>query len=112
MEQASSVRTDPLLPFTRHAAAEGFRSDDVPQGPDGGWFGVHLCEGLGKIGLVRTLVALRMGRFQGLPGASSRQARAVDIQADRPFAVETDGEVVRTRRARFHLLPGALLVCP
>jgi diacylglycerol kinase (ATP) len=85
---------------------------DVPQRPDDGWFGVHLCEDLGKTGLLRTLVALRMGRFQGLPGASSRQARAVDIQADHPFAVETDGEVVRTRRARFHLLPGELLVCP
>ena len=90
--------------------AGGFRYD-VPQQPDDGWFGVHLCEDLGKIGLVRTLVALGSGRFQGLPGASSRQARAVDVQADRPFTVETDGEVVRTRHARFHLLPRALLVC-
>jgi diacylglycerol kinase family enzyme len=89
----------------------GFRYD-VPQRPDDGWFGVHLCKDLGKTGLVRTLVALGMGRFQGLPGASSRQARAVDVQADRPFAVETDGEVIRTRHARFHLLPGEILVCP
>jgi diacylglycerol kinase family enzyme len=85
---------------------------DIPQARNDGLFGVHLCEGMGKLEMVGVLGALNAGKFGGRPKTSSRQAKRVEISADSPFAVETDGEVVRAKRALFTLLPGELCVCP
>lgn len=85
---------------------------DVAQPLDDGFFGVHLCEGMGALEMMGVLAALSSGRFSGRPKTSSRQARTLDIEAAQPFAIETDGEVVRARNARFEILSKELLVCP
>lgn len=85
---------------------------DIAQARNDGFFGVHLCEGMSRLEMVGTLVALAAGKFSGRPKTSSRQAKRVDIEAAQPFAVETDGEVLRTRHARFGLLARELFVCP
>jgi diacylglycerol kinase family enzyme len=78
--------------------------------PGEGRLGVHL---IGDVGLIRlALVVLRLlrGRFEG-PGTRSWTAAGLTLSAGRPFAIERDGEVVRTRSASFRVLPGAILLC-
>jgi diacylglycerol kinase family enzyme len=85
---------------------------DQPQASDDGLFGVHLAERLSRGEMLRTLNALGSGRFTGLPKTSSYQATRVALEADKPFALETDGEVIRARAAELTVLPRELLVCP
>ena len=78
--------------------------------PGDGRLGVHL---IGDVGLPRlALIVLRLlrGRFEG-PGTRSWSATRLTLSADRPFAIERDGEVVRTRSASYRVLPGAILLC-
>lgn len=85
---------------------------DIAQARNDGFFGVHLCEGMTRMEMIGVLSALNAGKFSGRPKTSSQQAKQVEVAADQPFAIETDGEVVRAPRAVFTLLPRELAVCP
>ena len=87
--------------------AGSFRYPAGP-GPDSGSFGVFLLEGLGTLGLVRSLLGLSVGRFHG----RSFRARTLGLRSPLPFALETDGEVCLTRSARFSVLPKEFPLCP
>ncbi len=84
---------------------------DTPYEPDSGRFHVHLLEEVPLARLAATLAGLARGRFTGQPGTHSWRACDLAVEADEPFAVETDGEVVVARRAWFSLIPGALRLC-
>lgn len=90
-----------------------FRYDKGPRADDA-LLGVHVCESMSRIEMLKTLGALARGRFSGLPKASSSFATRVRVEAlaDEPFAVETDGEVTRTKRVDFEILERRMLLCP
>lgn len=89
----------------------GSLSYGTPHEQTGGSFYVHLIEGVGLSRLALILGRLLRGRFEGR-GTRTWRASRVSVRAERPFAVERDGEVIRTRYARFGILPEVLRLCP
>lgn len=85
---------------------------DSPFEPESGELCVHLVRAMGVAPLLRVFASLARGKFSGLPGTASWRARRLAVAADRPFAIECDGEVVRGVRAEFFVLPDRLNVCP
>jgi diacylglycerol kinase (ATP) len=85
---------------------------DVARAPDDGVFGVHLAHGMNKLEMLRTMHTLGGGSFSKLPKTRSRTARVVSIRAARPFTMEADGEIARTRRATLRVLRAELMICP
>jgi diacylglycerol kinase family enzyme len=84
---------------------------DSPYEPGGGHFYVHLLRNLPLPGVVLALARLAFGKFNGHNGTRSWRATRLRIQAERPFAVEGDGEVVTTSRAYLSVVPDLLQVC-
>ncbi len=83
---------------------------DSPYEPGSGHFFVHLLGRTSLPCLVVALGRLLLGRFAGQTGARSWRATRLRIEADRPFVVEGDGEVVTARKAYFTLVPDLLQV--
>jgi len=79
--------------------------------PQDGSLGLCLCRGMSRPQAVRILVRLYQGRFQDLPGTSSWIAARAAVSCGRRFALEMDGEVVRTRNAEFRVLPKTVRCC-
>ena len=84
---------------------------DTPIEPDDGMLGVNLCERLSPFQALATLAALRRRRFSGRPKTRSWLGERVSVEADSVFALETDGEIVRARRAEFSALPRMIRCC-
>ena len=84
---------------------------DSPHEPSSGRFYVHLLRSVSPLGLALALLRLCRGRFGGQKGAESWRARRLIVQADQPFLVEGDGEVVSAREACFSIMPRGLQVC-
>ena len=82
-----------------------------PVAPDDGALGVGLCESMSAFETVATLSALRKGRFSGRRKTRTWRARSLSVQGDRVFALETDGEVLRARSARFSVAPRSVRCC-
>lgn len=85
---------------------------EVPLSLRSGTLHVHLSEGMSLLRTLQTLLHLARGRSQDLPGTRSWTTSQLLVEGEEPFAVEFDGEVIRTRRARFSVRPRALEVCP
>jgi diacylglycerol kinase family enzyme len=90
-----------------------FRYESGPA-PDDGQLGVHVCEGMGRAEMLRTLASLARGRFTRTGKTSSASARAAEVTspAGKPFAVETDGEITHATSARFEVLSRRIFLCP
>jgi len=84
---------------------------DAPVAPDDGVLGVGLCEGMSALETVSVLSALRKGRFAGRPKTRTWKVRGISVRGDRVFALETDGEVLRARSARFSVASGRVRCC-
>lgn len=84
---------------------------DVRVATDDGQVAVTLCDGMSRLELVRTMVGLYRGRFQGRPKTRTWTARALSVQLTSPAALELDGELVRAHTARFQVHPRWLNVC-
>lgn len=82
-----------------------------PYEPDSGFFHVHLCEGMSRLGVVATLWRSSRRGFAGLPQTRSWRARHLLVGAPEHFPVEFDGETLETRRASFSVLKGAIRIC-
>jgi diacylglycerol kinase (ATP) len=80
-------------------------------GPQDGKLGLCLCRDMSRPEAVRILVRLYQGRFPDLRETSSWIASRAEVSSRRRFALEMDGEVVRTRNAGFRVLPKALRCC-
>jgi len=85
---------------------------DIPTKLDSGKFGVALCEKMRRIDIFRLLNSLSRGKFKGLRRTVWFPTSSITVTADRPFLVETDGEIITTTAARFTVLPHYLKVCP
>jgi diacylglycerol kinase family enzyme len=84
---------------------------DSAYDPGSGRFTVHLLGDVNARDRLRAFLGLRRGRFTGLPGTATWQARSMHVAAEFPFAIEGDGEVVVATEAEFSLDPRALAVC-
>ncbi len=84
---------------------------DTPVAPDDGVLGVGLCEGMSVFETVAALAALRRRRFEGRPKTRTWKVRSISVRGDRVFALETDGEVLRARSARFSVAPTRVRCC-
>jgi diacylglycerol kinase family enzyme len=84
---------------------------DTPVAPDDGVLGVGLCEGMSALETASALSALRKGRFSGRPKRRTWKVRGISVRGDRVFALETDGEVLRARSARFSVAPRRVRCC-
>ncbi|MCL7957842.1 MAG: hypothetical protein M8860_02035 [marine benthic group bacterium] len=84
------------------------RYGSEPAGP--GRMGVHLIDDVGITRLCLIVARLLRGRFEG-PGTRSWIVSRLSVSSDRPFLIERDGEVIRTRAASFRVLPGAIQLC-
>lgn len=84
---------------------------DFEISPQSDYLGVALCERMGILSRVRTLLSMAKGRFVGLPKTRTWRAREIEISPAVPIALEMDGEVSLARQIRIKLLQGALRVC-
>ncbi len=84
---------------------------DTPIAPDDGRLGVNVAYGLSVFGRIGTFAAVSRGRFSGRPGTRAGYATRVEVSGPRDFAVEFDGEVIRTDRVLFTLVPKGIKVC-
>jgi diacylglycerol kinase family enzyme len=84
---------------------------DSPYRPDSGYFDVHLCERMTRPRTLVTLWKLSQAKFSGLPRTQSWVSTDIALRADKPFALEFDGEVVETCHATFSLNHKSLQVC-
>jgi len=82
-----------------------------PHEPHSGHFYVHLCENMSRSRVLKTLWRSSRKGFAGLPSTRSWRSRRLSIRAAGPFAVEFDGEIVRTSHASFSTRQGVLQVC-
>ena len=79
--------------------------------PNDGRIGVNLCAGMTKWEAVKTLLRLYRKDFCGNPKTYSWFTREFALQSKTTFALEMDGEVVKTNRAAFSVLPGLIRCC-
>lgn len=84
---------------------------DTPVRSDDGRLGVNLCFGMTKWEAMRTLMSLQNHKFRGLPKTCSWDATRLEVESQKPFALEMDGEVVEASYAEFRLIPKALRCC-
>lgn len=85
---------------------------DLPAAPDDAAVTVAVIERGPRRRLVRTLIGLRRGRFDGAPGTHHWVAPRLRVQLDEPAPLELDGELRTARAVCFHVLPRRLLACP
>lgn len=85
---------------------------EVPFEPRSGTLHLHLSEDMSRTRMLLMLLHLARGRSKGQQQTRSWTADQLALEADTPFAVEFDGEVLQARRAHFSVHPRALEVCP
>lgn len=81
---------------------------DLPTGRNDGTLGVHLTEGVGRLGLLDLMRDLSNGNFRGKDGRSSQPASTVAITSRTPISIEFDGEVEACIAAEYTVVKGAL----
>lgn len=74
------------------------------------YLGVGLCERMGILARLKTIISLTRGRFMGLPKTRSWMAREIEIKPDSPTPLELDGEIYLARRIKIKLLQGILKI--
>jgi diacylglycerol kinase family enzyme len=86
-------------------------SYDTPVEPDDGRMIINLCGKTTKSEVIGMIIALLKGRFKGRPKTHTWTAARLSVKSAKPFALEMDGEVVRTKNANFKVLPQAVRCC-
>lgn len=84
---------------------------DSPYTRNSGLFYVHTCEGMTIPQTLGVLYNLSSGKFSGSKNTISCKASAVNVKSSKHFAVEYDGEVIRTNQAAFSLIKNGVQLC-
>ena len=85
-----------------------FQSDPLP---DNGLFDVYLYESLSKVKLLKLLFTLSKGKSDNSLNKKFWRTDRIKISSEKEFAVEFDGEVIKTKSAEFSVMPGLIKVC-
>jgi len=88
----------------------GNLSYDFNVSPQSDFFGIALCEKMGALARVKTLLSLAKGKLQGLAKTRSWLEDSIEIYPDYPTPLELDGEVYLARSIRIKLLKEILKV--
>ena len=89
--------------------AGSFMYDSPFEAGSGSFFAHHVSD-LGLVQTLRLLHGLSNGKFEGFPNSGSFSGEELRIEGAEEFAVEFDGEVIRTIRAHFSILKQQILV--
>jgi diacylglycerol kinase family enzyme len=76
-----------------------------------GLFDVHLYDSLSKIKLLKLFYNLSKGKSDNSLNKKFWRTNRIKISSEKEFAVEFDGEVIRTKCAEFSVLPELIKVC-
>jgi diacylglycerol kinase (ATP) len=72
---------------------------------------VHIMENMNTPRLLYCLYRMSRGKCQGIKGTYDNKTRWIAVRSHQPFAVEFDGEVIRTNEAEFSIKQRAISVC-
>jgi len=78
--------------------------------PQSDFLGVALCERMGILARLKTIISLARAKFLGLPKTRSWMTGEVEVYPASPTALELDGEVFLARNIKIKLLQGVLKV--
>jgi len=86
---------------------------DTPVERCDGRFAINFCCGMSPRQMLATIWDLSRGRFvcSRRPGTHHWRSGQLTVEADGPFALELDGEVLLAERVTFDVLPHALRCC-
>ena len=79
---------------------------------DDGLLKLYLSENMGRLGLLRLLKALGKNDPGHPVTMRTWSTPEFTVSSESPFAVEFDGEVITTTKARFEVLHRHIKVCP
>lgn len=82
-----------------------------PYAKNSGLFNLHICENMNKAQTLNVLYHLSHQKFIGLKNTKSIKAKAAKIVAKDSFAVEYDGEVIKTNQVEFSLIKNGIFLC-
>jgi diacylglycerol kinase family enzyme len=81
---------------------------DQPISPDDERFGLNICKDMNRLELIKTLLDLSKGKFEGNDKKHSGYVNEFELSADSPIVFECDGETEKVSRVQIKLLPRAL----
>jgi diacylglycerol kinase family enzyme len=99
------------LAVTKTPYLSGSLKFDTPVYEDDGLFAVNLAEDLSKPACIRLLSDLSRGKFLGRPGRRYWHINGLTVEAEKPFALELDGEIFSTTRVVFEILSERIGQC-
>ena len=85
-----------------------FQSDPLI---DNGLFDIHLYESLSKMELINLFLALYKSNSDNSFNKKFWRTNRITISSDREFAVEFDGEAIKTKSVEFSVIPRLIKVC-
>lgn len=76
-----------------------------------GKFDIHICQNMNKIDIMKLFVALQSGKVRNSEKFISWQSDSLNISSSQDFAVEFDGEVIRSNNIKYSVLKEYIKVC-
>jgi diacylglycerol kinase (ATP) len=107
-EQKASVTN---LGIIKNPHFAGSLCYDTPIKPDDGIMAINLGAGMSLRERIGMLVDLYNQRFQGRPKRRSWIKDRLTVRSDQIFALEVDGEIVRTASADFYIIQDSVRCC-
>lgn len=84
---------------------------DSPYLRNDGQLYLHVMYGMNKANALRMLYNLSKKRFMGIEGTRSFMANNICVSSENSFALEYDGEVIKTKSVRFSLINNGVQLC-
>lgn len=105
MQQAISVSNINILKIPFVAGSLHYNQSIQP---DDAQFGLHICRDMNRMQLVKTLLDLSKGKFEGNKKKISGYINEFELRANKPIVFECDGETEKVSAVQIKLLPRAL----
>jgi diacylglycerol kinase (ATP) len=111
-EESGEIHTElSNLGILKNPHISGSLKYDTSAGYNNGYFDIFLGSGLSKIETVQMLRYLSKGSSKKISKKKQWKTKMLNVCSSKEFYVEYDGEIIRTDRVSFSLLPGLLQVC-
>jgi diacylglycerol kinase family enzyme len=65
---------------------------------------MNLCAGMNRLDMLKVMYDLGQGKFPHCKGRFSKKVKSLDVDTERPVALETDGEVFMGRNFHFSII--------
>ena len=97
--------------ITKNPNFAGDFSYPVPYRPSNGLFDIHIIEKSNLFGLLITLFRLWGSKDNSKVKIESGESDSFEVSSYSPFAVEFDGEVISTKKAKFFVMKEQINLC-